>query len=407
MKKYTKLLCLMLAVLMVVSMLAACGKSPTDETRAATEPVVETVPPTTEEVDPYERDKAEYDAMTVEQLVEKYVADPANITVEEYCALIATYAFVPTTEDGEFEYENKTKDAVKIVKDAGGKIPSSLNEEVAQIMLAQPYPNARAYYYSSLINSFAGEGTEVYNALLAQYPNETDPFVIANLIYGASKSLGTDPGYCEYAISLADSEEYPIRYRVAVHLERLTAADRDVLVATGLKMMTDSEKAIRDAAMDSCGDIGGDEFVEPLNAILTDMEQVSSHPAASKAMVALWYHYNFSEAAYKATLDYFRAESTDPDYPCWESINELTIKTGSRYDEWRAEAAYFNEAELVEIMKQLVIDGETARLIKISAVKVIGAHGTADDLNALRSTLEGMENMDKYIQEIDKQLEKK
>ena len=35
MKKYTRFLCLMLAVLMVVSMLAACGKTPTDETRAA------------------------------------------------------------------------------------------------------------------------------------------------------------------------------------------------------------------------------------------------------------------------------------------------------------------------------------------------------------------------------------
>lgn len=408
MKQYSRFFCVMLAVAMVVSLLAACSKAPTEEEPVVTtKPAEETVPPTTEAIDTYERDKAEYDAMTAEQLVKKYVADPANITVEEYCNLIATYAFVPTTEDGDFEYENKTKDAIKIVKDAGGKIPSVLDPQVAQIMLAHPYPNARAYYYSTLSSGFADQGSATYNALLAQYSNETELFVIANLISGASKSLGADPDYCAFVLSLADSEEIMIRRRVAVQLDRLTAADRDTLVATGIQMMSDPEKAVRNAAMESCGDFGGDEFVEPLNAILMDVEQSDSHSSASKGMVALWYHYNFSEAAYRATLEYFKTESTDPDSPCWEAINELTIKTGSRYDEWRAEASYFNEAELVEIMRQLVLDAEKAHLIKVSAVKVIGAHGTADDLNELRSVLETMEGMEKYIEEVDKQLAKK
>ena len=72
----------------------------------------------------------------------------------------------------------------------------------------------------------------------------------------------------------------------------------------------------------------------------------------------------------------------------------------------RAEASYFNVNEVVEIMVQLVLDAETVHLTKTSAIKVIAAHGTADDLNALKATLESMTGMEKYIEEIDKQLEK-
>lgn len=406
MKKITRNFCLVLAVLMIVSLFSACGKTPVDDTRPieTTLPAVETVP--TEEVDPFEQEKAEYEAMSAQQLMEKYVADPANITVEEYCALIATYAFVPVTEEGEFEYENKTKEALSLVKDAGGKIPSSLDETVSAIMLAHPYPNARAYYYRSLINSFAGVDTPTYNGLLAQYRNETDPFVIGSMIYGISKSLGNDTGFCEYALSLADREEGLIRYNVAYQLSRLEAADRESLVAAGLKLMADPDTAVREAAMGSCGTIADDRFVEPLDAVLKDMDQISFHSAAGKAMVKMWYHGNLSEAAYKATLEYFKAESTNPDYPYWSVVNEMTTKTGSLYDAWRAEASYFDVNEVVESMVQLVLDAETVHLTKTSALKVIAAHGTADDLNALKATLESMTGMEKYIEEIDKQLEK-
>ena len=50
---------------------------------------------------------------------------------------------------------------------------------------------------------------------------------------------------------------------------------------------------------------------------------------------------------------------------------------------------------------------EAEKLIKTTAVKVIGAFGTADDLNELKSLVETSPDKDAIIQEIDKQLKDK
>ena len=58
-------------------------------------------------------------------------------------------------------------------------------------------------------------------------------------------------------------------------------------------------------------------------------------------------------------------------------------------------------------MKGLVADAEAEKLIKTNAVKVIGAFGTADDLNELKPLVETSPDKDAIIAEIDKQLEAK
>ena len=98
--------CLLLALTVMVSAFAACGGS-----GGETEPEETGEPPVENN---YEKDKAEYDAMTAQQLVEKYVADPANITIPEYADLLATYAFVEV-EDGSFVYRNKTQEALDLI----------------------------------------------------------------------------------------------------------------------------------------------------------------------------------------------------------------------------------------------------------------------------------------------------
>ncbi len=405
MKKFSGILCFLLAMLMVVGMFAACDKKPENETVAdptegasATEPVVEE--------NNYEKDKAEYDAMTAEQLVEKYVADPANLTIAEYADLLATYAFVEI-EDGSFTYSNKSKDAIDICKDAGSKLPNASESELAKIMAAKPYANSRAYYYCLLASFVVPQDSEGYNALKEQYKKETDPFVIACVIRGLSRTFGYDAEFCKYALSFVDSDNYEARLRLAMALHEYNAVDKEEVVQAALTLLADKEGNIAYHAAEECGAIADDRFVEPIKALLADTDKVSVHSYAAKGLIRMWYNGKVSEAAYNATMEYLKAESTDSKYPAWSALSLLTTPEIGPYEEWRAEATYFNEKDLVDVMKGLVADAEAEKLIKTNAVKVIGAFGTADDLNELKSMVETSADKDAIIKEIDKQLEAK
>ena len=137
------------------------------------------------------------------------------------------------------------------------------------------------------------------------------------------------------------------------------------------------------------------------------MDKVSLHSFAAKGLIRMWYNGKTSEAAYNATMEYFKAESTDAKYPSWSALTVLQTPRTSIYDKWRTEATYFSEADLVEVMKGLVADAETEKLTKTNAVKVIGAFGSADDLNALKPLVENCPDKDAVIAEIDKELTKK
>lgn len=405
MKKISGLLCFILAMLMILGMFTACGNNPQNESVPDSGEKIPATDPVADEHN-YEEDKAEYDSMTAEQLVEKYVADPANITIAEYADLLATYAFVEI-EDGSFTTSNKSKDAIDICKDAGSKLPKSSESELAKIMAAKPYANSRAYYYCILANFIVPKDSEGYNALLEQYKKETDPFVIACVIRGLSTTFGYDAEFNKYALSYADSDNYEARLRLAMTLNDYQGVDKEEVVQAALTLLADKEGIIAYYAAEQCGAIADDRFVEPIKALLSDMDKVSVHSHAAKGLIRMWYNGNVSEAAYNATMDYLKAENTDPEYPAWGALTLFTSPKSGSYDEWKAEASYFNEKDLVDVMKGLVADAEAEKLIKTNAVKVIGAFGTADDLNELKPLVETSPDKDAIIKEIDKQLEAK
>lgn len=404
MKKLIRFFCLMLAMLMVVSVFTACKQEPAGG-GDATDPADTTTEAPVEENN-YEKDKAEYEAMTAEQLVEKYVADPANITMEEYADLLATFAFVEV-EDGSFAYQNKTNDAIELVKDAGGTIPKASESDLAKIMAAKPYDYSRAYYYCLVSNFIVPKDSEGYNALLEQYKKETDPFVISCVIRGLTKTFAADADFCKYALSYVDSDNYEAKLRLAIVLSGIEGVDKEEVVQAALKLLAEKEGNIAYHMAEHCGYIADERLVAPIVALLGDMEKMDVHNYALKGLIRMWYNGNTSEAAYKATMDYYKAENTDPKYPAWDSIALLTTPNIGPYDTWRAEATYFNEKDLVEVMKGLVADAEAQKLIKTNAVKVIGAFGTADDLNALKPLVETSPDKDAIIAEIDKELAKK
>jgi hypothetical protein len=399
MKHIVRILCLLLALTVTVSAFAACGGS-----GGETEPEETGEPPVENN---YEKDKAEYDAMTAQQLVEKYVADPANITIPEYADLLATYAFVDV-EDGSFVYRNKTQEALDLIKEAGGTFPKAGESELAKEMAAKPYAYSRAYYYCFVANFVVPQDSEGYNALKEQYKKETDPFVIACVIRGLSNTFGYDGEFCEFAVSYADSDNAEAKLRLAIALTDLQAIDREELVQAALTLLADPEGNIAYYMAEECGFIGDERLVEPIKGLLENMDKLSVHSMALKGLIRMWYNGKYtSEAAYRITMDYYKAENTDPKYPGWESLTLFTTPRNSNYDKWRAEAAYFNEEEFLEVMKGLVADPEAQKLIKTHAVKVIGIFGTADDLNGLKPLVENSPDKDAILAEIDKELGKK
>lgn len=412
MKTTVRILSLVLAMLMLVTAFAACGKTPADDDQS--EPEVTTPAPEDngeeqgepEVVYDYEKDKAEYEAMTAEQLVEKYVADPANITIPEYANLLATYAFVPV-EDGSFNYNNTTADAIDLIKDAGATLPKFSDPELAKEMVVKPYDYSRAYYYCTLANFIVPADTEGYAMLKEQYKKETDPFVISCVIRGLSDTFATDEEFCQYAISFADSDNAEAKLRLAIVLSTLEGVDQETLVQTALTLLADEEGNIAYYMAEECGYICDERFIEPIKALLTNMDKFSAHNLALKGLIRMWYNGNVSEAAYQATMEYYKAESTDPKYPAWDTLTSFTSPRTSKYEEWRAAATYFDEREFVAVMTGLVADAEAQKLIKTSAVKVIGAFGTADDLTALKPLVESSPDKDAILAEIDKELEKK
>ena len=405
MKKFTKLTSLVLALIMTVSLFAACGKASadTDDTEAAQGGVDVTQ---ADEGGDQEAAKAEYDAMTAEDLVKKYVADPKAITVQEYANLLSTYAFVATTDEYEFESGNKTDEALKLIKDAGGELPRPHNDELYPIMLANPNEYVRSYFYR-LFSSFTGDkDSAIFKALLDSFKKEgTNPFVINSMIYGLSRTLGEDKEFCDFLMEHAKSEDAVIRKTVSSRVNYFNGPDHDAYVQTILALFKDADENIRNNAMKNCWPYEDDAFVQPLSAVLADDAQINSHGAAAESLIRMWYGHH-SEAAYKATLEFFKRECADPKYPNWTSVNMLATKCGG-YDKWLEGAAYFDAAEVVEIMKQLVGDAEAQKLVKTSAVKVVGLFGTADDLNALKPLVEDSPDKNDIIKEIDKQLEKK
>lgn len=402
-----KLLSVLLAGIMVLT-LAACGggetKQPENNDKQGEE--------VTQTAD-FETLKAEFAAKTAEDLIAECFADRANPTVDEFAKLYENYAFVDADEEYAFG-DNAIKEACKILKDEGVAVKNVRQPEIITYLMNSEYAGARAYMYREQSTNNIDPSAGIYAPLLEKGLSETEPFVVYNVLRGLPQSYGNNEAFWNYALPFVNSDDANVRTALAIAFDRFDMENKDATVEAALALMNDTDKSVKQHALNYAGNIGDDRLVDAYRAVLMDEAQAKDyHGNALLGLIKLWYgyptHKNTSEAAYRLMMEYLTMDTTNPDIPSWNGMTGFKMK-GAHYDEWRAAATYFDEREVVAAMLKIINDAEASKLVKNSAIDMIAAWGTVEDAQAAKSAAEALpdDNADKQslIEKCDKAIEK-
>lgn len=399
-----KFLALILAILMLFTLAACGGGGETPETPDAPDAPVAAA----DEVHGIKKDA--YAALTADDLISKLIKDKTAPTVEEYTALIETIELAELDERFNFA-DNATNDAFLQLKSDGATLPKIL--DCANAIIANDSAKVRAYYYSKLGNVFFDESTAYYAPIKAKILAETEAIAIAYTFRYLASNFRSDAEFCNFVLSHKDNENAMVRKWFSSAVTYLQPADKTPFVDAVIKLLGDEDVDVVTEAAINCGTLDDDRFVEPLAKILKDESLADIHDDALTSLIRMWYDYpaygNYSEAAYKATMDYLKGDYASADLPNWLGLSKMANK-GTKYDAWAAKATYVNNDEIVEAAKNIFEDEAKARLVRTQCISIIGVFGDKADLEALQATIDKVESAtDKssYQSKLDAELAKK
>ncbi|MBQ7861488.1 MAG: HEAT repeat domain-containing protein [Clostridia bacterium] len=386
MKKFTALI---LAVLMLFTF-AACGGGETPETPDVPESTTASEAPIKGEIHGIKLEQ--YAEMTGEDLVSKLVKDKTAPTADEYVAIIETIDFAEVDDRCDFE-ENATDEALKFLKGEKATFPNVL--ECADAVLANGSAKVRAYYYQQLNNQLFDETVAAYTPVLTKILSEKESIAIYQALRYTSYNYCENKEFIDFVISLSDSADANIRRVVCYAVQYIRTDDTEPLAQMMFKLIEDEDKDVRKEAVLYCYKLKDDRFVPVLKEILLDENQADLHSNAGDALCRMWYNYPahdaYSEAAYKATMEYFKATFEDTGLPNWQVVNKISLKGKTNYDKWFAEASYFDAEEVVEIMKNIFNNASKDRLLREQCIKVVATFGDKADLEALQAGIDATE----------------
>ena len=386
MKKITALI---LALLMLFTF-AACGGGDTPETPDVPESTTASDAPAKGEIHGIKPEQ--YAEMTGEALVSKLVKDKAAPTADEYVAIIETIEFAEVDDRCDFE-ENATAEALKFLEGEKATFPNVL--ECADAVLANESAKVRAYYYQQLNNQLFDESVPAYTPILTKILSEKESIAIYQALRFAARNFAEEKTFIDFVISLSDSTDANIRRVVCYAVQYIRTDDKEPLAQMMFKLIEDEDKDVRKEAALYCYKLKDDRFVPILKDILLDESQSDLHTNAGDALCRMWYNYPahdaHSEAAYKATMEYFKAAFEDTGLPNWQVVNKIALKGKTNYDKWFAEASYFDAEEVVEIMKNIFNNASKDRLLREQCIKVVATFGDKADLEALQAGIDATE----------------
>lgn len=396
-----KLLALILAILMVATLAACGGGGETPETPDAPGA-------SADEVHGIKKDA--YAALTADDLISKLIKDKAAPTVEEYTALMETIELAELDERFNFA-DNATNDAFLQLKSDGATLPNIL--DCANAIIANDSAKVRAYYYSKLGNVFFDESTAYYAPIKTKILAETEAIAIAYAFRYLASNFRSDAEFCNFVLSHKDNENVMVRKWFSSAVTYLQPADKTPFIDAVIKLLGDEDIDVVTEAALNCGTLEDDRLVEPLAKILKDENLADAHDDALTSLIRMWYDYpahdNYSEAAYKATMDYLKGDYASADLPSWLGLSKMATK-GTKYDAWAAKATYVNNDEIVEAAKNIFEDEAKAKLVRTQCISIIGVFGDKADLEALQATIDKVESAtDKssYQSKLDAELAKK
>lgn len=400
-----KFLAIFLAILMVATLAACGGGGETLETPDAPDA---TEAPAADEIHGIKKEA--YATITTDDLIAKLIKDKTAPTVEEYTALIETIELAELDERFNFA-DNATNDALIQLKNDGATLPNIL--DCANAVIANDSAKVRAYYYSRLGNAFFDDTTAYYAPIKAKVISETEPIAIAYAFRYLASNFRSDAEFCDFVLANKDNENFMVRKWFSSAVTFLQPADKTPFVDAVIKLLGDENIDVVTEAALNCGALEDDRLVEPLAKILKDENLADVHDDALTSLIRMWYNYpahdNYSEAAYKATMDYLKGDYASADLPSWLGLSKMANK-GTKFDAWAAEATYVNSDEIVEAAKNIFEDEAKARLVRTQCISIIGVFGDKADLEALQATIDKVESAsDKssYQSKLDAELAKK
>ena len=378
-----KILAFILAVGMVFS-LAACGGENTGketETKQKTK-------------------KIDYANMTEDDLIKEFIKDEQNITLDEFVNLASTYSYANINDKLELD-ENITDKAIKKLKDNKATLPAA--KEFVEPLLKSDSPQVRGYAFSN-IATFFGASDSHKAAAKEILKTEKEPYVIKCAVKALGNEGGKDAEIGKFLLDAAKNENAVVRRQAAVALGSTWNKTLDGAVDAEIELMKDSDNDVRKAAYEYAGLLGDDRVVAPISEMLKNEADADLHSSGVKGLVWLWYDYpsheNTSEAAYRATMDYFKTTPGSDKVPAWAAVTSFTNKSEKNYDAWKAKATYFNTDELYEVMLGLVKNENLGRMTRGYACKPVAVHCTRAQFDALGTVINALSDKDaKFIQD--------
>lgn len=378
-----KILAFILAVGMVFS-LAACGGENTGketETKQKTK-------------------KIDYANMTEDDLIKEFIKDEQNITLDEFVNLASTYSYANINNKLELD-ENITDKAIKKLKDNKATLPAA--KEFVEPLLKSDAPQVRGYAFSNIATFFGVSDSHKASAKEI-LKTEKEPYVIKCAVKALGNEGGKDAEIGKFLLDAAKNENAVVRRQAAVALGSTWNKTLNGAVDAEIELMKDSDNDVRKAAYEYAGLLGDDRVVVPISEMLKNEADADLHSSGVKGLVWLWYDYpsheNTSEAAYRATMDYFKTTPGSDKVPAWAAVTSFINKSEENYDAWKAKATYFNTDELYEVMLGLVKNENLGRMTRGYACKPVAVHCTRAQFDALGTVINALSDKDaKFIQD--------
>ena len=341
----------------------------------------------------------EYAAMTPEALLAAaHIADQEKLTAEEYVSLLETYRFVPIDDDSLTltDYQSITRQALDAVSKA--QPPQSA---YFVMLLQSPYPQARGIAYEG-VSDFLGAAEEDVTAVLEALKTEEDPYCLLCAVNGLRNQMKTRAEVADFIFRMADHEHSVIRKAAAVAIGNSWSIGVEGTVEKIITLIGDEDEGVRKSACAYAGKLHDDRVVPALVAVLNDPSQASVHGDAVRGLSYLWldypYHAETSEAAYRATLDYYAKTPRDAKVPSWSGIGSFNTVNARKIADWYGKAGYFNADAFFDVMADFIMDPDASSLGKTPAMKAIIALCPEKfaDLDPLMAACEDKKLVDSY-----------
>ncbi len=178
-----------------------------------------------------------------------------------------------------------------------------------------------------------------------------------------------------------------------------------------IALINSQDQKVAKIACYEVGSLYNEKFVAPLTAIINNPAQKDLHGKCMHSLVTMWLDYpaheHHSEAAYKATMEYFQKKPRNNLVPAYDTFSYIhqVANDNSQFDKWKEQATWFKADEFVAVMSDILKDKQANWLSKNPALRAVFAFGGKAELDKLSPVIKELDDM--QITHIYKELQEK